>query len=149
METEVVGRVQDPEAQAFEPLIVPVAAYKLDGTEVVERFEFRPVMPAGAVIRAFSAIQPNGVLAVAPILDFLNRSLLNESERKRFMAFLDSDDLMIEAELITAVYETVTEVWAARPTRLRSVSASGGPATKRTSRANARSAASRTSKGSR
>jgi hypothetical protein len=148
LETEIVGRVQDPQAQAFDPIVVPVAAYSIEGKEVIERFQFRPVMPAGAVIRAFRSIQPNGVLATAPILDFLTKSLLNESERERFLEFLDRDDLMIEADLITAVYETVTEVWSARPTRLRSVSASGGSPARRTSRAAARSRASAASKNS-
>ena len=141
METEIVGRVENPQERSTDPIVVPVAAYTLEGKEVVEKFRFRPVMPAGAVIRAFRAIQPNGVLATGPILDFLQKSLLAD-DRERFLEFLDRDDLMIEAQLISQIYETVTEVWSGRPTRRPSASASGGSPTKRTSRAGARSRAS-------
>jgi hypothetical protein len=141
MRTEIVGH-RESAPDALEPIIVPVAAYKLDGTEVIEEFSFRPVMPAGAVIRAFRAIQPNGILATAPILDFLSKSLMSE-DRERFLEFLDRDDLMIEAQLISDVYQTVTEVWAARPTKPRSGSSSGTSQRKRTSTGAARAAASR------
>lgn len=146
METDIVGR-RDPSEDLPEPITVPIAAYTLDGEEVLERFAFRPVMPAGAVIRAFRSIQPNGVLATGPILDFLEKSLMPE-ERERFQQFLDRDDLMIEADLLSDIYRTVTEVWTERPTRRRSGSASSGSPTRRTSRGAARAAAS-TSKRSR
>lgn len=138
METEIVGREKQPEA--LEPITVPVAAYTLGGEEVVERFRFRPVMPAGAIIRAFRQIQPDGALATGPVLEFLEKSMMPE-DRDRFQEFLDRDDLMIEAELISDIYRTVNEVWSARPTRPQSGSRSTGSAAKRTSRAAARSAA--------
>jgi hypothetical protein len=145
VETEIVGRIENPEDRVREPIVVPVAAYKLDGTEIIERFNFMPVMQAGAVLRAFEAIQPNGVLAAGPIIKFLQKSLVAE-DKERFIEFLDRDDVVIEAELISKVYQTVTEVWSARPTRRQSGSSNGGAAAKRTSRAAARSAASTTSK---
>jgi len=139
-EIEVVGRKEAP--PTFEPIIVPVAAYDILGQETVESFAFRPVMPAGAVITAFRAIQPNGVLASGRVMEFLDKSLLNDLERKRFQEFLDRDDLMIDADLIVEVYQAVTEEWTARPTRPRSGSGSGGSPTKRTSSGRRRSAAS-------
>ncbi|MGP0048501.1 MAG: hypothetical protein ACLPZR_06565 [Solirubrobacteraceae bacterium] len=142
METEIVGRVADPETRKLEPITVPIAAYTIDGEEVVERFEFRPVMPAGAMLRAFQAISPNGVLSSGPIGELLERSLLNEDERARFRAFLDRDDLQIPAELLVDIYRTVTAAWSGRPTPRRSGSAPGGSQTKRTSRAGQRSRAS-------
>ncbi len=147
METAIVGKLEQPASVEFDPIIVPVAAYTAGGEEVIERFQFRPVMPFGAIMRAFEQIQPDGILANGPILKFLQKSLM-EGDRERFLEFLDRDDLMIDAELIVDVYRTVTEVWAARPTRPRSGLRSPSPALKRTSRAAARSKAS-TSKSSR
>lgn len=157
MRTEIVGQVADPEVQEFDPIIVPIAAYTAAGEEVIEEFAFRPVMPAGAMIRAFRSIQPNGVLATGPILDFLTKSLMSHVEhdeldddgepvvtndRERFLEFIDREDLMLEMQLITDVYQTVTQVWSDRPTRRPSGSASGGSPTKRTSQAGVRSKAS-------
>lgn len=148
MRTEIVGRVADTDVQEYEPIVVPVAARTLDGVEVIEEFAFRPVMPAGAMLRAFESIQPNGVLGNAPVMKFLQKALMPD-DREPFMEFMDRDDLMIEAQLIVDVYTAVTEVWSGRPTRPSSASASGGSQTKRTSRAGQRSRASSASKTSR
>ena len=54
MELPIIGQVENPEDLDLDPVVVPLAAYTLDRKEVIERFPFKPTMPA-AVSKARSA----------------------------------------------------------------------------------------------
>jgi len=142
MDPIVIGRVQNPEELDLEPLELTIVGYTLDHKEVAETFHFRPVMPAGAQLEIIRHTNEIGNVALPAVVKFVEECLV-EGELEAFTAFLHRPDVMIVPGTIVDLYRALTEYYAARPTRLSSASASGGSAAKRTSRASARSAASR------
>lgn len=142
MELEPIGRAENPEALNLEPIVAPIVAYTHDGKEHVEKFPFKPVMPAGAMAAMVRNVGPNGELPVNILLACLQRCLMPDAA-ERWETWIDSDELNIEHTTLAQLFDQLVRIYGDRPTRRRSGSASGGPPAKRTSRAAARSAASR------
>lgn len=142
MELPIIGQVENPEDLDLEPVVVPLAAYTLDREEVIERFPFKPTMPAGALSAFIRNAGPNGELPINVTLACLERCLIADAV-ERWQTFLDRDDLVIETNTLGQVFNALVEHYGARPTRPRSGSPSTGSPAKRTSRAGARSATSR------
>jgi len=141
MDPIVVGRVENPEQLDLQPLEIEVVGYTLERKEVAETFRFRPVPPTGAALAIVRQTMPNGNVPLGPVLDYLDKCLLEE-DQQRFQDYLNRDDVMIEQAAVIDLYTALTEFYTARPTRPPSDSASTGSSAKRTSRAAARSAAS-------
>ncbi|HWF25177.1 MAG TPA: hypothetical protein VG275_07010 [Solirubrobacteraceae bacterium] len=142
MEPIVIGRVENPSEQDLTPQEITLVGYTLEREEVSETFRFRPVVPAGAQLEIIRHTDQAGNVALPPVIAFVEECLL-EDELDAFRAFLHRPDVMIEQGTIIGLYRALTEYYAARPTRRPSASASTGQPAKRTSRAAARSAASR------
>lgn len=140
-ELRVIGQVENPEELDFEPLVVPLAGYTVDHEEVIERFRFRPVRPAGAALNVMRSTDAQGNVGLGPVVGYLDKCLLEE-DAERWQAFLDRDDLMIEQDVLFELYREVSAWYAGRPTRRPSDSSGGGKVTPQTSRVAARSAAS-------
>lgn len=137
-ELDVVGRVPNPEKLDTEPIILPVCGYTLDHEEVIERFPFRPIMPLG-VAAALERLA-NEVLPVNTVLVCLRDCLVADAV-ERWEAFLDRDDLLVDAETITLGWKALLEAYGRRPTLLSSGSSRTGRRSGRTSKGAAASAA--------
>jgi len=147
MELEPVGRVAEPDKLDMEPIVVPIVGYSIDREEVIEKFRFRPVQPAGAALDVLRATDAHGNAPLGPVMRYLERCLLSD-EQERWREFLDRDDVFIEQTVLVDLYQRITEAYAERPTLPSSVSANGGSTTKPTPPGGARARAS-TSKRSR
>lgn len=142
---DIVGRV-DPESLDLDPVVIPVAAYRIDTREeVVEEFAFKPTMPTGvlALIERLGGrltIDPTGGPegALNPVLVALSDCLMPE-DRERWTEFLESDDLHIQAETIGEVFKALMEHYGRRPTRRSSGSSRTGKRGGQTSKAPAAS----------
>lgn len=139
---EPVGRVENPDELDLEPVRVPLVGYTLEGKEVSETFQFRPQVATGASLDVIRQTDAQGNTQLDAIFKYLDRSLLDDSERDAYNTFLNRDDVMIKAGALLDLYRALSSYYAARPTKLSSGSASTGSAAKRTSRAAARSRAS-------
>jgi hypothetical protein len=134
---------EEVEQRDLNPVEVELYGYMLDTREEVsETFRFRPTVPAGAALDIMRHTGINGEIPLAQAINYLDKCLL-EADVEPFATFLNRPDLMIEGEVIVAVYRALTEHYTARPTPRPSGSRSSGSPAKRTSRAAARSAASR------
>jgi hypothetical protein len=138
----VIGRVTDPQDLDLEPLSITLCGYTLEHEEVSETFRFRPTVPTGAALEIIRHTGPDGNVPVGIVLDYVDKCLL-EADQAPFRAFLDRDDVMIQGNALVDLYQSLLELYSARPTRRPSGSASTSPLAKRTSRAAARSAASK------
>ena len=141
----VIGRVENPEALDLEPLELTLVGYTLEHEEVAETFRFRPVVPTGAALDIIRHTDSQGNIPMGPVLDYVDKCLL-EADQEPFRTFLDRNDVMIQGDALIELYRTLTRYYSSRPTRPPSDSASTGSPTKRTSRGDARSRASRSSK---
>lgn len=142
MDPIIIGRLENPEEQDLEPLAVTLVGYTLEHKEVAETFRFRPLIPAGAQLEIIRHTDTNGNVPLKQIVDFLEECVLPD-DLDGFVAFLHRRDIEIEQGTVIALYRQLTEFYADRPTRRLSASASTGRPARRTSRAAARSAASR------
>lgn len=138
----VIGRVDNPEELDLEPLALTLVGYTLEAQEVAETFRFRPTIPTGAALNVIRHTGQDGNVPLGPVLDYVDKCLL-EPDQEPFRAFLDRDDVMIQGNALVDLYRALVEFYSARPTQPPSASASTGSRAKRTSRAGARSAASR------
>lgn len=125
MEIAPIGRAPDAAQLDLEPIIVPIVAYKEDGTEVVERFPFRAVMKPGAMSYMIRNSGPNGEMSTNAIQNLL-LDTIDADAKDRWTAFLDSDEYFILQETLGEVWNALVEVYAKRPTRQRSGSAGTG-----------------------
>jgi hypothetical protein len=137
----VIGRIADPAQLDLDPLELVLVGYTLEREEVSQPLRFRPVIPAGAQLEVIRHTLPNGNVPAPQVIAFVEECVLAE-DLDAFREFLHRPDVMIASETVIELYRTLTEFYAARPTRQRSASASGGQRARRTSRAAARSAAS-------
>jgi hypothetical protein len=147
MDPIVIGRVEDPQELDLELLEITLVGYTLEREEVAETFRFRPVVATGAALDIIRHTDTEGNIPLGPILDYVDKCLL-EGDQEPFKAFLDRNDVMIDAGALVTMYRQLVEFYSSRPTRRPPASASTGSPAKRTSRAAARSKGSR-SKGSR
>lgn len=146
-----IGRLtpEEVEQRNLEPVEIEIYGYMYDTREEVKgTFRFRPTVSAGAALDVMRNTGANGNIPLSQAVKYLDESVL-EGDEQPFREFLYRKDLMIEGDVIIAVYRALTEFYTARPTPRPSASRSGGSPAKRTSRANARSAGSARSKGGR
>lgn len=141
MDPVVFGRVDDVDELDLDPVELTLVGYNLDREEVTHTFRVRPLIPAGAQLEIVRHTLPNGNVPLAQVVDFLDECVLAE-DLDAYKAFLHRPDVMVEQDALIQMYQWLGSYYAARPTRRRPDSASGGSATRRTSRDAARSAAS-------
>lgn len=142
MELEPIGRIDDVDDLDLDPIVVPIVGYTMDREEVIEKFKFKPMAPAGATLGILRSTQSNGTIPIGPVMLWLDKCLLDEAELERWTEHLNNDQVMIESTVLVDTYRALTEAYTARPTRPPSGSPSGGPRTRRTSPAARRSRAS-------
>lgn len=135
-ELKVVGRIADPDKLDTEPIVLPVCGYTLDKEEVIEKFPFRPLMPLG--IAALCERLANQEMAFNTVLVCLRDCLVPDA-LERWEAFVNRDDLMIDAETIATGWKQILEAYGRRPTLRSSGSSRTGRRSARTSKAAASS----------
>ncbi len=140
MKLDPIGRVEKPDEMDLDPIVIPVVGYTLDREEVVEEIRFRPMQPAGAAFDLLANANADGEVPIRAIMRFLEKCVMPDDAQK-FRDHLDRDDLVFDHGVMMQIHVALNEVYAARPTTLRSASSGGGQPTKRTSRAAARSQA--------
>lgn len=145
-ELDVIGLNDAPN---LEPLTIPVAGYKIDGTPVIEKFAFLPIQSAGATMDLLRHQRPDGSIPTAPMMTLLDACLTPE-EGERWQTFLHNPEVMVEMDTLGEVYRQLMAYYAARPTRSPTTSPSTPSPPKPTSRgaANSRGSASRSSRSS-
>lgn len=137
---EPVGRKADIDTLDFEPITIPVVGYTLtDKAEVIEQFDFRPVINFGALAEVMRKMTgaPRGPLGELIVrsqacLEFVAGCLM-EGHAEPFMTYIARSDLAIDAETIGAVFTALAEAYAARPTTPSGSSANGRTSARRTS----------------
>lgn len=143
MELEPIGRVDDVNDLDLEPVIAPIVAYERKSKlEVIEKFRFRPMAPAGATFDVLRAMGPNGETPVSLIMAYLDASVLPE-DSEALQEFLHRADIEIDPTTVAKVYRALSEVYGARPTMPSANSSGTGKPTKRTSVGVSRAQASR------
>ena|SRR6202035_2212663 len=136
MELPVIGQVEKPEELDLEPIVVPLAGYKVVKGKVVEeieRFPFKPMMPSGARALMDRSLGAGGEIGYSVVVILLDRCLI-EDAKERWAAFLDREDLNVEQGALGQVMTALYEVYSGRPTRRRSASDGTGPRRARTSK---------------
>lgn len=142
-ELPAVGRVENPDELDLDPIVVPVVGYTLDRQEVVEKFTFRPTMPAGEWFDIVNDADNLGVITDHKLARYLLAALVDDKERERWSTFLHRNDIIFPVSRLGDLYSTLTEYYAARPTMRPAASRGTRPTTRRTSGAARRSPASR------
>jgi hypothetical protein len=138
----VIGRVENPTELDLEPQEIELVGYTLEHEEVSQTFRIRPVVATGAALDIIRHTDVAGNVPLGPVLEYVDKCLL-EADQAPFKAFLDRPDVMIQNTALVDLYRVLVEFYSARPTRRPSGSASTPSPRKVTSRAGARSAASR------
>lgn len=137
-ELKVVGKITDPDKIDTDPIILPVCGYTLAHEEVIEKFPFRPLMPLG--VAALCERLANQDMAFNTVLLCLHDCLIPDAV-ERWEAFLNRDDLLVDAETVASGWKALLEAYGRRPTLLSSGSPRTGRRSGRTSKAAAASKA--------
>lgn len=138
-ELPVIGQQENPDV---EPITIPIAAYAIkSGKEIVEKFAFKPTLPApvlalvermGGRLQIDAANLGNGI--VSETMTCLKTCVMAD-ERDRWDEWIDREDISIEAETLVEVFKALFEEYAERPTRPRSDSSGTGSRSRSTSKA--------------
>lgn len=154
MPTPVVfGRIDKPEQLNLEPFDFTLVGYRENGNgreEVPYKFTvsgFAPFYVNLEIVQATA--EHNGTLAMDRVIEYVERSLLNDEERERFREALAQPDVFFEGDVLTQIWNWLTEQYNDRPTRPRTARRSGRSGGGRRSTGAAGATASSKSAGSR
>lgn len=116
---------QQADPKLLEPIVVPIAGFKLDGERVVTDITFRPVVPLGYALDMAEQISAAGEVPVATAIAYMNDCVMPES-REAWHQLLNSPEVMVDQQTLVDCFTAVTEAYGERPT-LRSSDSVGGP----------------------
>lgn len=89
-----------------------------------ERFVLHPVIPASATLAYGAAVG-----RTTGAIDFIEKCMTTDEDRKRYRALLDDPTKIIGADTMVEIFVWLTEVYTARPTQPPESSSAGRQAT--------------------
>lgn len=132
-----------------DPIAFRIAGHNVVTDEWLEyEFHARGSVPTGSLMSFVASYNESEEAQTVAFLDFLFRSLVS-SDRGRWRAVLDDEEVEFQAEMIGEIVDWLVKEWTGRPLRSVSASRAGASSVGTTSKAASPGGGSRASRPSR